>query len=99
MPFIQELVGCHYRREYNQHAARSPPLRPTSRRRRASSDCETVLALDAIPPEARAYPIYFDLWESLFLGLLDFTRSEEELDFEVAPDRSRVCATFRWADE
>ena len=64
-----------------------------------SSDRELEILFDAIPRVVRAHPVYFTMWEGVMLGFLDFTHSDGEIDFELAPDASRVRVRFRWPDD
>ncbi|MCP5058442.1 MAG: hypothetical protein GY937_17195 [bacterium] len=58
-------------------------------------DDEIEVIFDSIAPEVREYPTYLDMWEGVCLGLLDLACPGGSLDFERAPDRSRVIARFR----
>ncbi|MAE94933.1 MAG: hypothetical protein CL910_09765 [Deltaproteobacteria bacterium] len=59
-----------------------------------ASESEVTLVLDQVHPEVAARPVYFRMWEGIFLGMLDMVCADGSLDFEVAPDGSRVTGHF-----
>lgn len=52
------------------------------------------IVFDAIAPEVREHPVYFDMWEGVCLGLLDLACPDGSLDFDIAEDRSTIHAVF-----
>ena len=59
-------------------------------------DDEVVVVFDDIAPAVRRLPVYFRMWEGVCLGMLDFTRRDGTLDFEIAADLSSIRARFSW---
>ena len=61
-----------------------------------TDDDEIEVIFDAIAPEVREHPVYFDMWEGVCLGLLGLACPDGALDYQVAADRSSIHARFTW---
>ncbi|MCP3986617.1 MAG: hypothetical protein GY723_19715 [bacterium] len=62
----------------------------------SSGPGEIEVIFDAIAPEVREHPGYFEMWAGVCLGLLDLACPDGTLDYEVAADWSSIRARFTW---